>query len=320
MFKTPTALAAIYPALVHHGIRHFGTPEVMRFLGRTVPAHGRVHRLYKGEVETELKHRPEGLRLKHYVNGNWIKIYDKHGQVLRVETTLTHPARLPRLSPPEDRPKGKKRWMLLRKSVADAPRRAEVCAAANDRYLPPSPPRRPTLPAGEAVAPLCRRVVKNGRRYRRSTPGARPTPRCCRWSPAANGRSTAFATATCVPRSVAPPPTSPSAAARPAASPACSHCYAPTVSSRKSPAPIAILSPPKAARSSPLYYPPAKPPSRTTKDRRLKSCSLCAILRHFNKDEPRPWLARLVLLGARDVTAMVVGSGALLGSLVRMET
>jgi hypothetical protein len=33
------------------------------------------------------------------------------------------------------------------------------------------------------------------------------------------------------------------------------------------------------------------------------------------QDEPRPWLARLVLLGARDVTAMVVGSGALLGRL-----
>ena len=31
------------------------------------------------------------------------------------------------------------------------------------------------------------------------------------------------------------------------------------------------------------------------------------------QDEPRPWLARLVLLGARDVTAVVVGSGALLG-------
>src|SRR5438876_1410719 len=31
------------------------------------------------------------------------------------------------------------------------------------------------------------------------------------------------------------------------------------------------------------------------------------------KDEPRPGLARLVLLGARGVTAPVVGSGALLG-------
>src|SRR5687767_2655299 len=33
------------------------------------------------------------------------------------------------------------------------------------------------------------------------------------------------------------------------------------------------------------------------------------------QDEPRPWLARSVLLGARIVTAMVVGSGALLGRL-----
>jgi hypothetical protein len=33
------------------------------------------------------------------------------------------------------------------------------------------------------------------------------------------------------------------------------------------------------------------------------------------QDEPRPWLARAVLLGARIVTAMVVGSGALLGRL-----
>jgi hypothetical protein len=36
------------------------------------------------------------------------------------------------------------------------------------------------------------------------------------------------------------------------------------------------------------------------------------------QDEPRPWLARLVLLGARDVTAMVVGSGALLGRFALM--
>src|SRR4051794_6454332 len=109
--------------------------KVLRFLGRTVPAHERAHCLYKGEVETGLTHRPEGMRLKHYVNGNSIKIYDKHGQVLRVETTLTHPHDFRVFRAPEGRPRAKKRWMLLRKSVADARRRAQVCAAANDRYL-----------------------------------------------------------------------------------------------------------------------------------------------------------------------------------------
>ena len=260
MFKAPHALAAIYPALVHHGIRHFGTPEVLRFLGRTIPAHGRVHRLYKGEVETGLTHRPEGMRLKHYVNGNSIKIYDKHGQVLRVETTLTHPHDFRVFRAPEDRPKAKKRWMLLRKSVADARRRAQVCAAANDRYLAALAAAPADIAAGDAVQSLCRRVVKNGRRYRALNPWT--TPRCSRSSAAANGCSLAFATVMCVRRSLAPLPISPSAAVGPAALPACWPCSAPTVSFRKSPAPIAIWSLPEAAKSSPLYYPPAKPPFR----------------------------------------------------------
>jgi hypothetical protein len=172
MFKTPAALAAIYPALVHHGIRHFGMPEVLRFLGRTVPAHGRVHRLYQGEIETGLTHRPEGIRLKHYVNGNSIKIYDKHGQVLRVETTLTHPHDFRVYRAPEGTPKARKRWMILRKSVADAPRRAQVSAAANDRYLGALAAASNDLAAGDVTQALCRPIVKQGRRYRALNPWA----------------------------------------------------------------------------------------------------------------------------------------------------
>lgn len=170
MFKSPAALASIYPALVSHGIQHFGTPEVMRFLGRNVPAHGHVHRLYKGEVETDLKHRPEGVRLKHFAQGNRLKLYDKHGQVLRVETTLTNPEAFRVYRTPESRPQGRKRWMMLRKSVADAPRRAEVCAAVNDRYLHALAAATVDTPAGQAAAPLCRRLTKKRRRYRALNP------------------------------------------------------------------------------------------------------------------------------------------------------
>lgn len=170
MYKSPAALASIYPALVQHGLQHFGTPEVLRFLGRNVPAHGHVHRLYKGEVETDLKHRPEGVRLKHFAQGNGLKLYDKHGQILRVETTMTNPEAFRVYRTPEDRPKGRKRWMLLRKSVADAPRRAEVCAAVNDRYLDALAAAKVDTPAGRLAAPVCRRVTKKGRRHRALNP------------------------------------------------------------------------------------------------------------------------------------------------------
>jgi len=170
MFKSPAALAAIYPTLVQHGIQHCGSADVLSFLGRTVPAHGQVHRLYKGEVETSLTHRPEGVRLKHYAAGNSIKIYDKHGQVLRVETTMNHPEAFRVYRTPEGQPHRLKKWRPLRKALADLPRRAQVCAAANDRYLTALATVPTGEPAGKLARPVCQPIVRRGRRHRALNP------------------------------------------------------------------------------------------------------------------------------------------------------
>jgi len=43
----------------------------MRFRGRKTPTRGgRVQGKFTGEVISDLKHRPEGIRVKHSVNGN----------------------------------------------------------------------------------------------------------------------------------------------------------------------------------------------------------------------------------------------------------
>jgi hypothetical protein len=63
----------------------------MRFLGHKLPAHGGVHGQYAGEIVSDLKRRPEGVRVKHRVEANSLKMYDKFGTVLRVETTLNDP-------------------------------------------------------------------------------------------------------------------------------------------------------------------------------------------------------------------------------------
>jgi len=170
MFKSSAALAAIYPSLVQHGIQHCGSAEVLRFLGRVVPAHGRVHRLYKGEVETSLTHRPEGVRLKHYASGNSIKVYDKHGQVLRVETTMNHPEAFRVYRTPEGQPHRLKRWRPLRKAVADLPRRAQICAAANDRYFAALAAVPTGAAAGQLARPVCQPIVRRGRRHRALNP------------------------------------------------------------------------------------------------------------------------------------------------------
>lgn len=172
MFQTPAALTRLYPKLVDHGIRHFGCRDVLRFLGRSVPACGPAHGNYQGEVLSELKARPEGLRLKHQVNGNTLKVYDKQGQVLRVETTLNRPHDFRIYRSSERQPKGKKRWLVLRKSVADVPRRAQVCAAANDRYLSALAGAPAGTATAELVDPICRSIIRKGRRYRALNPWA----------------------------------------------------------------------------------------------------------------------------------------------------
>jgi hypothetical protein len=82
LFRRPEDLARIYPSLVHHALRSFSSPDVMRFLGRKVPTSGQVDGHFQGEIISDLKHRPEGIRVKHSLDGNSIKLYDKQGSVL----------------------------------------------------------------------------------------------------------------------------------------------------------------------------------------------------------------------------------------------
>ncbi len=69
------------------------------------------------------------------MNGKSIKMYDKQGSVLRIETTLNNPDDLRVYRLRKGHPDGPKSWGALRRGVADTYRRAEVCQQANDRYL-----------------------------------------------------------------------------------------------------------------------------------------------------------------------------------------
>jgi hypothetical protein len=162
MFKSPRPLAALYPGLTRQAIGSFGAPSVMRFLGRPVPASGQVHGNFDGEVLSQYTSRPEGVCVKHRVNDNSVKMYDKAGSVLRVETTLNN---LRDLKAPR-RVKGKTVYRPMRKGVADMPRRAEVSAASNGRYLQALAAVETPVPLKTLTDQLSRRVRHDGRTVR----------------------------------------------------------------------------------------------------------------------------------------------------------
>lgn len=169
MFRDAPALARLYPHLIRHATTHLGSRDVLRFLGKRVPAQG-VDPRFAGEVVSDLRQRPEGLRIKHRVNANSIKMYDKQGSVLRVETTLNDPHDLRVFRRKEGDHRGPKAWRILRRSVADTHRRAQVCQAANERYLESLATAQASTPLGELAADLCRPVRWKKQRVRALNP------------------------------------------------------------------------------------------------------------------------------------------------------
>lgn len=170
MFRDAEALARIYLPIVRHGIQSFASPDVMRFLGQKLPAHGHVNGNFKGEVVSDMRHRPEGIRIKHRVNGNSVKLYDKQGSVLRFETTINRASDFKVYRRKEDDANGELAWRPMRQGVADLHRRAKVSQAANDRYSEALAAVAISTPLGQQVASLCQPTEMNGRRVRALRP------------------------------------------------------------------------------------------------------------------------------------------------------
>jgi len=139
VFRDPAALRRLYPLLLRHGMTTLGSTDVLRFLGRKIGAADRVPGNFRGEVTSEVKGRVEGVRIKHRVNGNSVKAYDKaytaEHAVLRAETTVNRVADFQVFRPKEGGPEDELAWRKLRRGVADLHRRAQVSQAANERYL-----------------------------------------------------------------------------------------------------------------------------------------------------------------------------------------
>jgi hypothetical protein len=148
--------------------------EVMRYLGKRT-----------GDVCTDLRpaHVPaaqraterrgaESVRLKHRVNHNWVKMYDKTADLLRVETVINDARDFKVYRRREDEgPECPKHWASLRKGVVDIPRRAELSQQANGRYLDALAVVDASPSLGALTSAVCRPVrCWKGRRVRGLNP------------------------------------------------------------------------------------------------------------------------------------------------------
>ncbi len=129
MFRDRLALRDLYQRLLRHATLEFGAEDVLLFLGK------KLKDAFAGEVVNRYKKRWPGARVKHWIKENWIKVYDKHGSILRVETVINNPTPFRVRRPGIRKGIPVTAWLPLTRGVAYMFRYAEVSRVANHRYL-----------------------------------------------------------------------------------------------------------------------------------------------------------------------------------------
>jgi hypothetical protein len=165
LFQSTAALESLYPSLMHHAMRVSDSPSVMRYLGRRSLA-GRASE----EVMSDIRRRYEGIRVKHWVNGNSVKLYNKSGSILRIETTINHTREFRVFRRPNDDRQRQACWQKMRKGISDLHRRCVESQRSNERYAEALATAQVREKLREVAGPACNKITKEGKKYRGLNP------------------------------------------------------------------------------------------------------------------------------------------------------
>jgi hypothetical protein len=130
-FASKHALAGLFLRLLEFALLTFSPKKVFSYLGR------KWHEHFDGEVQTHYKSvRVPGACIKHFMKNNWLKMYDKLGLMLRVETVINQPGEFKVLRERRHRDGTKsKGWFAMCKGVGNLHHYQRHALSCNQRYL-----------------------------------------------------------------------------------------------------------------------------------------------------------------------------------------
>jgi hypothetical protein len=165
MFNSVESLEKLYPLLLHHAMRISDSPSVMRYFGKRGNRGSAPE-----EIISDCRRRYEGIRAKHWKNNNSIKMYNKSGSILRIETTINNTRDFKVFRHPDDDKGRPASWQKMRKGVSDLHRRCQVSQQCNERYSDALAAARVNEKLKEVASSACNKIRKQGKKYRGLNP------------------------------------------------------------------------------------------------------------------------------------------------------
>ena len=130
VFRKQADVAAIYENLARTAIHTVKPDNIATFLGR------KLYTQYEGEMGNRFNIRIEGTRIKHTMGPVSLKLYDKFGLILRIETTVNDVTFFKHYREVEHRDgTTETKWASMQKTIYSLPALRELLEAANRRYL-----------------------------------------------------------------------------------------------------------------------------------------------------------------------------------------
>jgi len=153
-------LQAIYENLARTAIHTLKPDNIATFLGRKLSPQ------FEGEMGNRFNIRIEGTRIKHTMGPVSIKLYDKFGLILRIETTVNDLTFFKHYREVEHRDGSREtKWASMQKTIYSLPALRELLEAANRRYLEFLSTIEDPRAGRNKLDKLSQPVEQEGRRY-----------------------------------------------------------------------------------------------------------------------------------------------------------
>jgi hypothetical protein len=160
VFRRQADLQAIYENLARTAIHTVKPDNIATFLGRKLSPR------FEGEMGNRFNIRIEGTRIKHTMGPVSIKLYDKFGLILRIETTVNDLTFFKHYREVEHRDGSREtKWASMQKTIYSLPALRELLQAANRRYLEFLSAIEDPRAGRNKLDKLSQPVEQEGRRY-----------------------------------------------------------------------------------------------------------------------------------------------------------